>query len=79
MPDTVAYRERFKIEQEIILSEDHLRKIELFRDWMRSSRYSDNTIKTYLEGLYVFFKYFHKNRLMKLIIMILFVSTMIIF
>jgi len=42
-----------------VLSKDVLLKIEKFKDWMRSKRYSDSTIGTYTDALKTFLKYFH--------------------
>lgn len=36
----------------------HLEALEAFRRWMRSQRYSDNTVKTYSEALEVYLRYF---------------------
>ncbi|MBA3284129.1 MAG: site-specific integrase [Nitrosopumilus sp.] len=41
-----------------ILSNDSLLKIEKFKDWMRSKRYSESTIGTYTDALRTFLKYF---------------------
>lgn len=38
-------------------------KIESFTRWMRSKRYSENTIKTYLDALKVFLKYFREKEI----------------
>ena len=42
-----------------VLSKDALLKIEKFKDWMRSKRYSESTIGTYTDALRTFLKYFH--------------------
>lgn len=42
-----------------VLSKDALLKIEKFKDWMRSKRYSESTIATYTDALKTFLKYFH--------------------
>jgi integrase/recombinase XerD len=59
VPDTDENRLRFKLDLPIVLSEIHLRKIEQFKRWLSSKRYSSNTIKTYSEALHTFLKYYH--------------------
>ena len=58
VPDTLENRERFKIHQKIF-SEEGVAQVEKFRYWLRSKRYSDNTIKTYTEALKSFLFYFN--------------------
>lgn len=60
LPDTEEYRKQFGLLQKF---EEHLTsgivlKINEFEDWMTSKRYSDNTIKTYLDSIKVFFNFF---------------------
>ncbi|MFN3918489.1 MAG: tyrosine-type recombinase/integrase [Flavobacteriales bacterium] len=43
------------------LNTEHLKKIAQFKDWLNSRRYSLNTIKTYIEALRTFLKFFHKK------------------
>lgn len=43
--------------REIQLSRDILDEIQAFGDWMRNKRYSESTIKTYMESLKVFFRF----------------------
>lgn len=59
VPDNEENRKRFKLELPIVLSEIHLQKIEQFKRWLSSKRYSPNTIKTYSEALHTFLKYYH--------------------
>ena len=59
LPDTEENRLRFKLDLPIVLSEIHLQKIEQFKRWLSSKRYSANTIKTYSDALQTFLKYFH--------------------
>lgn len=59
VPDNEENRKRFKLELPIVLSEVHLQKIEQFKQWLNSKRYSPNTIKTYSEALHTFLKYYH--------------------
>lgn len=44
---------------QIVLSEHNLQKIEQFKRWLSSKRYSANTIKTYSDALHTFLKYYH--------------------
>jgi integrase/recombinase XerD len=44
---------------EIVLIEEALNKIEKFKSWMRSKRYSASTVKTYSEALKSFLKYYN--------------------
>jgi len=41
------------------LQDNTQKQIQRFRDWMQQKRYSPNTIKTYLETIRIFLKYFH--------------------
>jgi integrase/recombinase XerD len=63
IPDTPENRIRFKIEsgiqQNLNIEKDI--KIEAFRRWLKSKRYSDNTIKTYCEALKTFLYYFSEK------------------
>lgn len=40
-------------------SEDIPARLLKFRDWMRSLRYSENTIATYMDALKIFFRFYH--------------------
>lgn len=51
LPDTPAYRERFGMSQAIILDEVHKGRIQVFEEWLRSRRYSENTVKVYTDAL----------------------------
>ena len=59
VPDNEENRLRFKLDLPIVLSEIHLQKIEQFKRWLSSKRYSANTIKTYSDALHTFLKYYH--------------------
>ncbi len=61
LPDNDENRNRFKIDLLVDLSEIHQQKIEQFKRWLSSKRYSQNTIKTYIEALQTFLKYFHNK------------------
>ncbi len=58
IPDTVENRDRFKIALEIELGAEVKEKVDKFKRWMRSRRYSDSTVKTYSEALQSFLKYY---------------------
>lgn len=69
IPDTAENRIRFKIEsgvqQKLNIEKDV--KIEEFRRWLKSKRYSDNTIKTYCEALKTFLYYFKEKTIEKIV------------
>jgi integrase/recombinase XerD len=49
-----------------VLSEEVIKELEKFKSWMRSRRYSDNTIKTYIETLRTFLKFYSNKPLEKI-------------
>ena len=59
LPDTETYRKQFKIKTEVpqAINTEHFQKKELFTRWLKSKRYSDNTIKTYCDALLVFLRH----------------------
>lgn len=59
LPDNAANRLRLKLDLPVVLSEIHKLKIEQFKRWLSSRRYSANTIKTYSDALHTFLKYYH--------------------
>ncbi len=48
------------------LSTETLQKIEKFKAWMRSRRYSDGTIGTYADALNVFFRYYSNKKVFEI-------------
>ncbi|MDB5226028.1 MAG: integrase [Bacteroidota bacterium] len=58
LPDTEENRVRFKVENGV-LQTDKRENMEKFILWLKSKRYSDNTIKTYSDSLKTFFLYFN--------------------
>jgi integrase/recombinase XerD len=58
LPDNTENRLSFKLDLPILLNEIHLQKIEQFKRWLSSKRYSTSTIKTYTDALQTFLKYF---------------------
>lgn len=58
LPDTAEYRQKFRLPPETQLSGEVQSHIEKFVKWLRSKRYSENTIKTYTEAVGVFLRFF---------------------
>ncbi len=65
VPDTLAYRQQFKIDSPEIktLSDDKLKRMAAFKQWLQSKRYSESTIKTYSEALKTFLQFFSEKPL----------------
>ncbi len=61
VPDTEENRGRFKLEQKVKLPDTSLTKINSFKRWLVSKRYSGHTVKTYCEALVTFLKYFNEK------------------
>ncbi|UPQ78761.1 site-specific integrase [Flavobacterium azooxidireducens] len=61
LPDNEANRIRFKI-VENLPSAEGLQQIELFKKYLLSKRYSENTIKTYSEALKSFLTFFRDKK-----------------
>jgi len=61
--DTPSNRTFLGIDPPPILPEDKSGEIETFRRWLRSRRYSENTISTYTEALRTFFLFFAERPL----------------
>ncbi len=59
LPDTPEYRERFKLPPLVVLNEAHQKSIQDFEQWLRSRRYSDNTVKVYADALKSFLLFFN--------------------
>lgn len=66
VPDTPEYRSRFKLEQEVKLTDEQLTKQKAYKDWLSSKRYSASTIKTYTEALSTFLKYYHHKPIVEI-------------
>lgn len=58
LPNTEANRKRFKLEN-AVLRADKEAKAEQFSRWLKSKRYSDNTIKTYTDALKSFLLFYN--------------------
>ena len=65
LPITPEYLKQFKFTN-AIPSETVLRKAEEFTRWMRSKRYSENTILTYVDALKSFLKYYNERKIEEL-------------
>jgi integrase/recombinase XerD len=61
IPDTPENRTLFDIPLQVVLQEDQVERIELFIGWMRSKRYSENTIHTYRDALKTFLLFYHEK------------------
>jgi integrase/recombinase XerD len=61
VPDTLENRIRFKIQATPLPASEGIQQIEKFKQWLRSKRYSDNTIKTYSEALKSFLTFFNNK------------------
>jgi integrase/recombinase XerD len=63
VPDTAENRIRFKIEsfQQQTLNKLKDEKIEQYKRWLQSKRYSNSTVKTYCEALKTFLYYFKEK------------------
>lgn len=63
LPDTDAYRERFKIAPRFVRNTEHVQKIIDFKRWLASKRYSENTINSYSEALGSFLAFFNDKEI----------------
>lgn len=62
LPDTPAYRVRFGIAPAVVLNENHKQSILKFERWLRSRRYSENTVKVYAEALKSFLLFYNDKK-----------------
>jgi len=58
LPNNEENRKRFKLEN-AVLQADKITKIEQFKQWLQSKRYSDNTVKTYTDALKSFLLFYN--------------------
>lgn len=58
LPDTTEYRQKFKLPEQKQLSIEAMQQTEKFKQWLRSRRYSETTIKTYSEAIRIFLLFF---------------------
>ncbi|MBF0695375.1 MAG: site-specific integrase [Flavobacterium sp.] len=61
LPDTEENRRRFNIQvaPKFKPSPEAIERIEKFKLWLQSRRYSANTVKTYIEAAVAFFSFYH--------------------
>ncbi len=59
LPDKEEYRQQFGLKEMVVLTNEHNAKLTEFERWLKSKRYSDNTIKTYTEALKSFLLHHH--------------------
>ncbi|MFN8238805.1 MAG: site-specific tyrosine recombinase/integron integrase [Chitinophagales bacterium] len=60
VPNNEENRKRFKLENAVLRTEKTM-KLEQFSRWMKSKRYSDNTIKTYTDALKSFLLFYNSK------------------
>lgn len=63
VPDTAEYRKIFGLQHNSVPNESGFKALENFRRWMRSKRYSESTIATYLDGARSFLAFFNDKGL----------------
>ncbi len=69
IPDTLENRKRFKLATKEIKPNISIAKnaeIEVFKTYLNTKRYSENTIKTYTEALYTFFNFYNNKEIQKI-------------
>lgn len=59
LPDTFENRTHFKISSTTIPSPEVIQQLEKYKCWLHSKRYSDNTVKTYVDALKSFLLFFN--------------------
>ncbi len=59
LPDDIKNRETFKLEPAFVLANDKTEAINLFDKYLKTKRYSSNTIKTYTEALKSFLVFYN--------------------
>lgn len=59
-------KEKALLEKKNLLNIETIQKIEKFKQWMFSRRYSDSTVISYSEALKVFLIYFHKKAIIEI-------------
>jgi integrase/recombinase XerD len=66
LPNNEVYRKQFKLVTIPEPSEDTLDKLNVFERWLKSKRYSENTIKTYIQALKSFLMFHHTKAINEL-------------
>ena len=59
LPDTAINRERFKLQQELVINPDKITALQDFEKYLKTKRYSESTIKTYVEALKSFLVFYN--------------------
>lgn len=59
LPDNAINRQKFKIEQELVINPDKIIALQDFEKYLQTKRYSINTIKTYTEALKSFLVFYN--------------------
>ena len=62
IPQPKVNRERVSLDKNRQLLAETASQIFAFKGWMQQKRYSDNTIKTYIEAIQTFLKYYHQKK-----------------
>ena len=65
LPNTEENLKRFKLEN-TVLKTDKKEKVEKFSRWLKSKRYSDNTIKTYTDALKSFLLFYNTKPIVEI-------------
>jgi integrase/recombinase XerD len=68
LPDTEANRKEFGLPllADLSPSDEGQRELDNFRNWMRSKRYSENTVRTYMEAMKSFLVFYNKRAIAEL-------------
>ena len=61
LPDNAINREKFKIEQELVINPDKITALQDFEKYLKTKRYSESTIKTYVEALKSFLVFYNSK------------------
>jgi integrase/recombinase XerD len=59
LPDNAINREKFKIEQELVINPDKITALQDFEKYLKTKRYSESTVKTYVEALKSFLVFYN--------------------
>ncbi len=67
LPDTPEYRVQFRLPPQFVLNEKHAASIRRFEMWLKSRRYSENTVKAYSDGLHSFLKFYNEKKVEEIV------------
>ena len=59
LPDTKENRLKFKLQQELVINPDKITALQDFEKYLKTKRYSESTIKTYVEALKSFLVFYN--------------------